>query len=83
DSLPAYVDGDARLEAFFTGWSVTEKTEDYQFKKGVNSWTQFVDGNTVKTIKLDHELETETEEQNTLSFEQDLFNGLKQVQKYR
>lgn len=36
DSLPAYVDGDARLEAFFTGWSVTEKTEDYQFKKGVN-----------------------------------------------
>ncbi|BDE03608.1 TPA: Mu transposase C-terminal domain-containing protein [Pasteurella multocida] len=50
-------------------------------EKQAFSWTQFVDGNTVKTIKLDHELETETEEQNTLSFEQDLFNGLKQVQK--
>ena len=50
-------------------------------EKQAFSWTQFADGNTVKTIKLDHELETETEEQNTLSFEQDLFNGLKQVQK--
>lgn len=36
DSLPAYVDGDVRLEKYFTGWSVTEKTEDYQFKKGVS-----------------------------------------------
>lgn len=36
DSLPAYVDGDVRLEKYFTGWSVTEKTEDYQFKKGAN-----------------------------------------------
>ncbi|HHE9993250.1 TPA: transposase domain-containing protein [Haemophilus influenzae] len=50
-------------------------------EKQAFSWTQFADGNTVKTIKFDHELETETEEQNTLSFEQDLFNGLKQVQK--
>ncbi|MBF0752205.1 MULTISPECIES: transposase domain-containing protein [unclassified Pasteurella] len=36
DSLPAYIDGDGRLEKFFTGWSVTEKTEDYQFKKGAS-----------------------------------------------
>lgn len=36
DSLPAYIDGDGRLETFFTGWSVTEKPEDYQFKKGAS-----------------------------------------------
>lgn len=36
DSLPAYIDGDIRLEAFFTGWSVSEKPEHYQFKQGAN-----------------------------------------------
>lgn len=34
DSLPAYIDGDIRLESYFAGWSVGEKKEDYQCKKG-------------------------------------------------
>ncbi|MFZ7276952.1 transposase domain-containing protein [Avibacterium endocarditidis] len=36
DSLPAYIDDDQRLRKFFTGWSVTEKPENYQCKEGAD-----------------------------------------------